>query len=91
MANILSPEYQQQTASEILQRLDKLIEQREKTRLQPRYLQQKQLLELLGISTTYLYQKLIPHGVQPIKLDPDDRTTWYDLRQVEKVLDEHKI
>ncbi|HDR6755644.1 TPA: hypothetical protein QCV70_002488 [Bacillus cereus] len=77
----------QEIANGALERLDRLIEQRERERVHFPYIQQSQLKRELGISKTYL-AKLIVHGLKEVKLEENDRTTWYKRSQLVQLMDD---
>ncbi|AYG01452.1 hypothetical protein [Lactococcus allomyrinae] len=86
MSQILSERTEQELAQGVLQRLDKLIEQREQLNKPFPYVQQSELMKELGVSTTY-FSKLKLHGLKQVILEDGDRTVWYSKQQLAELMD----
>ena len=84
---LLSNQYQAHLVDNLVaqceERLLHIIEQNYN---RPPYIQQKDLMELLSVGYQYI-KKLEAQGLKKVKLDPKDRTVFYKLEDVYKLLD----
>lgn len=85
--NLLSPEAQSQLVLNLVDQCsEKLFRVIENYYIKSPYVQQKALMEELGISYSYL-KKLEAHGLKRVKLDEKDKTIFYKREDVFKLMD----
>lgn len=83
---ILSEQAEHDLAVGALERLDKLIELRERQQTEFPYLKQADLKRKLGISNKYL-AKLKVHGLKSAILEEGDSYVWYKVSDVVDLMD----
>ena len=86
--NLLSKEAQTELVTNLVaQCSEKLFETLENEYNRSPFVQQKALMEELGIGYTYL-KKLEAHGLKRVKLDDKDKTIFYKRTDVYNLMDQ---
>lgn len=85
--SVLSEQAEHEIAIGALDCLDKLVEIRMRQMNKFPYIKQSEMMEELGISTTYL-PKLIKAGLKKVVLEKGDTTIWYKRSQLIELFDQ---
>lgn len=89
MMELLSNEYQAHLVDNLVAQCEKkLLHIIEQHYNRFPYIQQKDLMELLGVGYQYI-KKLEARGLKRVQLDPNDRTIFYKLKDVYDLLDKY--
>jgi len=86
--NLLSQETETTLVNNLIELCDKrIITTLENHYVKPPYVQQKDLMEELGVSYGY-FKKLEAQGLKRVKIDPRDKTIFYKRSEVYELMDQ---
>lgn len=89
--SLLSPQAERSLVVNLMNTLDKQISEIAKNNYnKPPYIQQRELMEELGVNYAYL-RKLEAQGLARIKIDSKDRTIFYKRSDVYDLMDKLKV
>lgn len=84
--SVLSAQTEHEIALGVLDRMDRLIEERARADPHFDYMLQDEFMKKLKISPTYL-KKLRTNGLKVAMLEEDDKYKWYSLGAAQKLMD----